>query len=303
MVVDDHPLVRSAVAKAIAGDGMVVVAEASSAEEALRARAPGRPGHPAPGHRVCRACPGVELVRELAPRLPNTRIVMLTMSSADRDVADAMRYGASGYLTKDLSPEALRAIAAGDPDGELVMPRRLAGRLLAQACGAAPAGDPGRGAAHRPPDRPRAGHPAPARRRPQRSRHRDGPHDLETDGRVAREQHPAQAGREEPRRGRAPLQGRDLTRRPVRARPCRVHRPHRGLGDAAGSRPPPSGPPRGRPRSRRGARRDRSVRISMPRPSPTSSRSAPAATTASRISASGTSTGTGPRQTSRDVVT
>ena len=65
MVVDDHPLVRSAVAKAIAGDGMVVVAEASTAEEAL-ALAP----EVAPDILLLDiALPGmsgVELVRELA---------------------------------------------------------------------------------------------------------------------------------------------------------------------------------------------------------------------------------------------
>jgi DNA-binding NarL/FixJ family response regulator len=132
MVVDDHPLVRAAIARAISGDGMVVVAEASTAEEAL-AIAP----QVAPDILLLDiALPGmsgVELVRELAPRLPSTRIVMLTVSSADRDVMDAMRYGASGYLTKDLSPEALVRSLRATQTGELVIPRRLAARLLARA--------------------------------------------------------------------------------------------------------------------------------------------------------------------------
>jgi DNA-binding NarL/FixJ family response regulator len=141
MVVDDHPLVRSAVARAIAADGMVVAAEASSAEEALALA-------PSVGPDVLLldiALPGmsgVQLVRELAPRLPNTKIVMLTVSAADRDVADAMRNGASGYLTKDVSPEALvRAVRATQTD-ELVMPRRLAGRFVSRLSRHAPADAP-----------------------------------------------------------------------------------------------------------------------------------------------------------------
>ncbi len=131
MVVDDHPLVRSAVARAIATDGMVMVAEASSAEEALSLAPEVAPDIllldiALPG------MSGVELVRELAPRLPGTRIVMLTMSTADRDVEEAMRFGASGYLTKDLSPEALVRSLRAAQAGELAIPRALAGRLLAR---------------------------------------------------------------------------------------------------------------------------------------------------------------------------
>lgn len=130
MVVDDHPLVRSAVARAINGDEMTVVAEASTAEEALAVALEIEPDIllldiALPG------MSGIELLRELAPRLPATKIVMLTVSSADRDVADAMRYGASGYLTKDLSPEALARALRATQTGELVIPRRLAARLLA----------------------------------------------------------------------------------------------------------------------------------------------------------------------------
>ena len=129
MIVDDHPLVRAAVARAIEGSGMTVVAEAATAEEAL-VLAP----QIAPDILLLDiALPGtsgIQLVRELAPRLPATRIVMLTVSAADRDVADAMRYGASGYLTKDVTPDALARALQATQTGELVMPRRLAGRLL-----------------------------------------------------------------------------------------------------------------------------------------------------------------------------
>jgi DNA-binding NarL/FixJ family response regulator len=132
MVVDDHPLVRSAVGKAVTGDGMELVAEAATAEEAL-AIAP----RIAPDILLLDvAMPGmsgIELVRELAPRLPDTKILMLTVSSADRDVTDAMRFGAHGYLTKDLSPEALVRALRATQTGELIIPRRLAARLLGRA--------------------------------------------------------------------------------------------------------------------------------------------------------------------------
>ena len=131
MLVDDHALVRSAVRQAISASDVEVVAEAASAEEALEI-APGlRPDVilldiDMPG------MSGVQAVRELAPRLPETKIVMLTVSSASRDLMDAIRSGASGYLTKDLSPEALLRAVRGVRTGDLPMPRRLAAQVVHQ---------------------------------------------------------------------------------------------------------------------------------------------------------------------------
>ena len=95
MLVDDHALVRAAVRQAITAPDVEMVAEAATAEEALQLALQVRPDVllvdiDLPG------MDGVALVRELAPRLPETRIVMLTVSSADHHLLDAMRLGRAG---------------------------------------------------------------------------------------------------------------------------------------------------------------------------------------------------------------
>ena len=129
MLVDDHALVRSAVRGALQAPDIEVVAEASSAEaafaEALRARPDiilldvDMPG-----------MTGLQLIRELRPRLPETQIVMLSVSGDEATVLEAMRHGAAGYLTKDLGPEALQRAVRGVRDGDLPMSRRMAARTL-----------------------------------------------------------------------------------------------------------------------------------------------------------------------------
>ena len=73
---------------------------------------------------------GLQMLEEIAPRLPDTKIVMLTVSASERDLIDAIARGAAGYLTKDLSPEALLRTLKGVHRGELAMSRRLAARAL-----------------------------------------------------------------------------------------------------------------------------------------------------------------------------
>jgi DNA-binding NarL/FixJ family response regulator len=129
MIVDDHPLVRATVGQVIAAPDVEMVAEAATAEEALRIAPQVRPDVllvdiDLPG------MDGIRLARELAPRLPDTRIVMLTASAAERDLVEAMRYGASRYLTEDLAPEALLRAVRSARTGELTMTRSMAGRLV-----------------------------------------------------------------------------------------------------------------------------------------------------------------------------
>jgi len=104
VLADDHPIWRSGVRSDL-GDGFEVVGEAATAPEAVavvRASAPDlvvcdlhMPG--GGGLAVVRAC------------APAVRIVMLTVSEAERDLLDAVAAGAVGYLVKSTPPDELRA--------------------------------------------------------------------------------------------------------------------------------------------------------------------------------------------------
>ena len=129
MLVDDHALVRSAVRQALTAADVEVVGEAATAEEALLLAPQLRPDVilldiNLPGS------DGMHVLRELRPRLPDTKIVMLTVSSEHRDLMDAVRQGAAGFLTKDLSPDALLRAVRGIRRGDLPMSRAMAAEVV-----------------------------------------------------------------------------------------------------------------------------------------------------------------------------
>ncbi len=129
LLVDDHALVRSAIRQALDAPDIEVVGEARNAEEALDLAPRLRPDLvlldiDLPG------MTGIEAVRELAPRLPETRVVMLTVSTDRRNLLEAMRHGAAGYLTKDLTGDALLRAVRGLRRGDLAMSRQHAAQVV-----------------------------------------------------------------------------------------------------------------------------------------------------------------------------
>ena len=116
LLVDDHTLFRQGVAGLLAEEeGFQVVAQAASGREALHLAAYHRPDvilldvH-MPGE------DGVETARRLKATSP-ARVLMLTVSSKDKDLLGALAAGADGYLLKNAEPEALvraiRQVVAG----------------------------------------------------------------------------------------------------------------------------------------------------------------------------------------------
>ena len=134
MLVDDHALVRAAVRQALTAPDIEVVGEAATADEALLVAPRLQPDIllldiNLPGS------DGLRLLRELGPRLPEMRIVMLTVSASKRDLLEAMRNGAAGYLTKDLGPDALQRAVRGIRAGDLPMSRAMAAEVVRSLAG------------------------------------------------------------------------------------------------------------------------------------------------------------------------
>ena len=131
VIADDHAPTREDVRAAIEEDPrFVVVAEASDAFGAIEAAVHERPHlclldvHMPGG--------GARATWEISARLPETKIVMLTISRDDTDLFAALQAGASGYLLKDMDPARLPHALADVLAGRAALPRALAARLIEQ---------------------------------------------------------------------------------------------------------------------------------------------------------------------------
>jgi two-component system nitrate/nitrite response regulator NarL len=75
---------------------------------------------------------GFEATRQIKAKVPDVRIVMLTVSEDADDLKTAIQCGADGYLLKDLSPETLFQQLRGLGSGEAPISRAMTGKLFDQ---------------------------------------------------------------------------------------------------------------------------------------------------------------------------
>jgi DNA-binding NarL/FixJ family response regulator len=73
---------------------------------------------------------GIRAASEIVERVPETAVVMLTVSRNDDDLFDALRAGAAGYLLKDTDPERLPHALRGVLAGEAAVPRALVTKVI-----------------------------------------------------------------------------------------------------------------------------------------------------------------------------
>ncbi len=117
LIADDHDLVRTGLSRMLSDvDGLLIVGEACSGEEAIELCRKERPQVILMDVRMP-GIGGLEATRKLTQSFPETRIIAVTVCNDELYPTKLMEAGASGYVTKGISIEemvkAIRTVAQG----------------------------------------------------------------------------------------------------------------------------------------------------------------------------------------------
>jgi DNA-binding NarL/FixJ family response regulator len=130
VLVDDHLLFRKGTAAVLAlRSDYQVVGEASDGLEAIEIARATLPDVILMDLTMPR-CSGIEATRTIKSEMPQTKIIVLTVSDTDHDLFGAIKNGADGYLLKNIKPPQLFEVLDGLQRGEAPITGVLAARIL-----------------------------------------------------------------------------------------------------------------------------------------------------------------------------
>ncbi len=137
LLADDHALLRKGVASILAAEpDFEVVGEASDGLEAVEMARELMPDVILMDISMPRV-DGLEATRRIVSEMPYARIIVLTFSDGERNLFEAVKSGAQGYLLKNIHPEALcgtlRSVMRGEATVSGVMATRLLEEFARQA--------------------------------------------------------------------------------------------------------------------------------------------------------------------------
>jgi DNA-binding NarL/FixJ family response regulator len=131
LLADDHVPTRDDIRRTLEGDArFLVCAEAGDAAAAIDQAVRERPDVCVLDVRMPGG--GIAAAWEISARLPQTKIVMLTVSRDDSDLFASLRAGASGYLLKDMDPARLPDALVDVVNGEAALPASLVARVIGE---------------------------------------------------------------------------------------------------------------------------------------------------------------------------
>ncbi len=129
MIADDHTLFRESLRSLLEARGLEVVGEAANGREAFELARDLQPDIVL----MDLAMPevnGLEATRAISADLQKVKVVVLTASTEDEDLFEAIKAGAEGYLLKDLEADRFFSLLEGVAQGEPALTPLLARKLL-----------------------------------------------------------------------------------------------------------------------------------------------------------------------------
>ena len=130
MLVDDHPTTRRGLKEVLEDTGAFeVVAQAADGVEAVRVARESRPDVIVmdvmmPGK------DGMDACRDIVDLLPETKVLMLTASTEDDAVIEAIAAGAAGFVLKYSGSDELVDVVRGVAEGRLMIPAAAVRRVF-----------------------------------------------------------------------------------------------------------------------------------------------------------------------------
>ncbi|KFZ81565.1 LuxR family transcriptional regulator [Amycolatopsis sp. MJM2582] len=131
LLADDHPIVRAGLRALLETEpGLVVSAEAATAEEAVARAAEGDIDVVLMDLRFGPGMTGAEATAVITARPDAPRVLIVTTYDTDADTLPAIEAGATGYLLKDAPPEELVAAVRTAAAGRTTLAPTVADRLM-----------------------------------------------------------------------------------------------------------------------------------------------------------------------------
>jgi DNA-binding NarL/FixJ family response regulator len=129
LVVDDHSLFRDGIVSLLEAAGFIVVGQAGDGKTAVERALSLRPDLVLLDIHMPEMN-GLEALKFIKASLPETRVVMLTVSEDESYLVDAITSGADGYLLKHLSGPEFIDMLEGLKRGEAAITRKTAAFLM-----------------------------------------------------------------------------------------------------------------------------------------------------------------------------
>ena len=129
LLADDHPIVMTGFAMSLAAEGMDVVGQAKTPQEAVEQYVAMQPDVVVLDIRFGAEMTGLDAARHILEKQPEAQIVFLSQFDQDALIKETYRLGAKAFVTKDCDPADLAVAVQRASQGELYFMPQIAERL------------------------------------------------------------------------------------------------------------------------------------------------------------------------------